>query len=338
MFIYQIYIYLVNQSGKPICLFIMENNKRRDFLKLALLSASSLPFVGFSNYPFEGIESDTKLSVSIFSKHLQFLDYYETGEMAAEMGFNGVDLTIRPHGHVLPEQVKNDLPKAVSAIRKAGSSCNLITTSIESVSNPLDVDILETASNLGIKYYRTNWFKYPKDNSMPDSLVLYQQEIRKLGNLNKELGLIGCYQNHAGRNVGASFWEIKRILETVDPLYFGAQYDIRHAMVEGGYSWENGLELLHPHIKVIVLKDYKWGKIKGKWEALNVPIGEGMVDFDKYFKLLKRYNLNLPVSLHLEYDLGGAEKGNKEISIDKKVVFEAMKSDLSRVQQLWENA
>ena len=63
-----------------------------------------------------------------------------------------------------------------------------------------------------------------------------------------------------------------------------------------------------------------------------------MVNFDKYFKLLKLYNLNPPVSLHLAYDLGGAEKGNKEISIDKKIVFEAMKSDLKKVQQLWKNA
>ena len=46
--------------------------------------------------------------------------------------------------------------------------------------------------------------------------------------------------------------------------------------------------------------------------------GEGMVDFDTYFKLLKSYGLQPPVSLHCEYPLGGAEKGKYEISIDKK--------------------
>ena len=311
---------------------------RRDFIKKTTFSAAMVPFLSFPYSSFESIANDEKLSVHLFSKHLQFLDYKSAGEMAVEMGFSGLDLTVRPNGHVLPEAVKTDLPKAIKDIKEGGSNCELITTSIESISNPLDLDILETAANLGIKYYRTNWFRYPNDKSMPKALELYQEEIGKLGILNKELGLVGCYQNHAGKNVGASFWEIKKILETVDPSYFGTQYDIRHAMVEGGYSWENGLELLRPHIKVIVLKDYKWGKINGKWEAVNVPIGEGMVDFDKYFKLLKRYNLNPPVSLHLEYDLGGAEKGNTEISIDKKVVFDAMKSDLKRVQHLWQNA
>lgn len=56
-----------------------------------------------------------------------------------------------------------------------------------------------------------------------------------------------------------------------------------------------------------------------------MPIGEGMVNFDKYFKLLKKYNLKPPVSLHLECDLGAVEKGLREISVDKKLVFDAKK-------------
>lgn len=316
----------------------MKGTTRRIFVKKTVLSAGMIPFLSFPYGSLSSIYNEDELSVHIFSKHLQFLDYKSAGEMAAEMGFSGLDLTVRPNGHVEPQSVKTDLPKAISQIIESGSKCEMITTSIESVNNSLDVDILDTAAKLGVKYYRTNWFKYPTDKSMPEALEIYQEEIKKLGVLNKELGLVGCYQNHAGRNVGASFWEIKKILETVDSLYFGTQYDIRHAMVEGGFSWENGLQLLRPYIKVIVLKDYKWGKIDGKWEAINVPIGEGMVDFDKYFKLLKFYKLNPPVSLHLEYDLGGAEKGNTDITVDKKVVFDAMKRDLNSVQQLWEKA
>ncbi|MFK7774312.1 MAG: sugar phosphate isomerase/epimerase family protein [Saprospiraceae bacterium] len=285
------------------------------------------------------INNDFKpLSINIFSKHLQFLDYQTTGEMAAEMGFDGVDLTVRPKGHVLPENVKIGLPKSISEIKKGGSKCEMITTSIENVNRPLDVDIIKTAAKTGIKYYRTGWFKYPQDQSMLDALEMYRNQIDALGNLNKENEIIGCYQNHSGKKVGASFWEIHKILETVDPDYFGAQYDIRHAIAEGGNSWENGLQLLHSKIKVIVLKDFKWGKVNGNWKLINVPIGEGMVDFDKYFKLLKKYNLNPPVSLHLEYDLGGAEKGKSKITVDKKIVFDAMKKDLKAIQKLWKEA
>ena len=313
---------------------------RRDFVKLTALAAiGTIPFNGMSNPLFRSLsELKTDLDVSIFSKHLQFLDYESTGSMAAEMGFSGVDLTVRPKGHVEPKNVIEILPKAIQAIQKGGSLCKMITTSIESISNPLDVDIIKTAAQENVEFYRTNWFGYKEEISMQESLIGYAEEVRKLGELNKEAGIIGCYQNHAGVHVGASFWEIKKILETVDPKYFGTQYDIRHAAVEGGISWKNGLRLLQSHIKVIVLKDYLWKQINGTWKLVNVPIGEGMVDFDTYFKLLKKYGLKPPVSLHLEYDLGGAEKGNRTISVDKKVVYDAMKKDLKAINILWKKA
>lgn len=316
----------------------MGTNSRRDFIKKTGLATGVLPFVNNSLFGFTMSNSEAPLEVHMFSKQLQFLDYKNAGQVASELGFSGLDLTVRPGGHVEPKSVKKDLARAVSEIEKGGSSCKLMTTSIESVNNVLDVDVLNAASELGIKYYRTNWYKYFKDKTIPESISFYQEELRKLGVLNEELGLIGCYQNHSGTKVGASFWEIYEILKKVNPEYFGTQYDIRHAMVEGGYSWVNGLELLRSQMKVIVLKDFKWAKINGKWKVINVPIGEGMVDFDKYFKLLKEYKLNPPVSLHLEYDLGGAEHGDRSIKVDPKVVFDAMKKDLTRVQQLWENA
>ena len=63
-----------------------------------------------------------------------------------------------------------------------------------------------------------------------------------------------------------------------------------------------------------------------------------MVDFNRYFSLLKKYNINVPVSLHLEYGLGGAEHGATKISIDKKEVFAQMKKDLSFLKEAWQKA
>jgi len=119
----------------------------------------------------------------------------------------------------------------------------------------------------------------------------------------------------------------------------GAQYDIRHAVVEGGGSWELGLKNIKPFINSIVIKDVKWGVVKGKWKAIHVPLGEGMVDFKRYFSLLKQYKIDVPISLHVEYKgLGGAEKGRKEITIPKKEVFAQIKKDLVFLQEAWKKA
>jgi len=318
----------------------MSYHTRRDFIKKTILAAGFMSQLGFHNEAWANDFNGTSdnLDVSIFSKHLQFLDYKSLGAKARELGFSGVDLTVRNKGHVLPEKVKIDLPKAIEAIKKAGSTCNMITTSVESIQSQTDVAVLKTASECGITFYRTNWFEYSKNLNMVESIQKYKRQLDELIVLNKELGLVGCYQNHAGKKIGASFWEIYQLLEGLDSNFFGTQYDIRHAMLEGTYSWENGLKLLKPYIKTIVLKDCKWEKINGVWKVVNVPIGEGMVNFDSYFKLLKMYNLMPPISLHLEYDLGGAEKGSTEILIDKQVVYDAMKKDLITIQKLWRAA
>ena len=316
---------------------IPQNNRqsRRSFVKKSLITGSLFPFMYenlfsmFQNSPVD------RLKIHIFSKHLQFLNYQDLAEAAAEMGFDGIDLTVRPKGHVLPERVESDMPKAVEAMRKVGLMPLLMTTSVQDADNVTDKQVLKTAVVLGIEYYRMNWFAYPEEKSIPESLLYFQQKIKDLSYLNKELGLTGCYQNHAGNLVGASIWELWELLKEADKQYMGLQYDIRHAVVEGGLSWQNGLRLVHPHIKTLAIKDFLWAKKDGVWDPQNVPLGEGMVDFKTYFKLLKQYRVNVPVSLHLEHPLGGAEHGDTKISVDKKVVFDAMKKDLKTVHDLW---
>jgi hypothetical protein len=64
-------------------------------------------------------------------------------------------------------------------------------------------------------------------------------------------------------------------------------------------------------------------------------MGEGMVDFKTFFGLLKKYQVNVPASLHLEYPIGGAEHGDKELTIPQNQVYEAMGKDLEYVRKMW---
>ena len=312
------------------------SQSRRNFLKKSLITAGFYPLLRENLFSLINGASGDGFKVHIFSKHLQFLNYREMAEAVAEMGFDGIDLTVRPDGHVKPERVEGDLPKAIEAMRKVGLAPLMMTTTVEDADNPTDRKVLEVAAKLGIKFYRMNWFSYPEDKPIPDSLKHFQQKIKDLSYLNKELGLTGCYQNHAGNSVGASIWELWELLREADKKYMGLQYDIRHAVVEGGQSWQNSLRLVQSQIKTLAIKDFLWAKQNGEWNTQNVPLGEGMIDFKTYFKLLKQYHVNVPVSLHLEHPLGGAEHGDTKISVDKKVVFDAMKKDLQKVHDLWQ--
>ena len=311
---------------------------RRNFTKLSAAAIGSIPLMGFNNALFNTVAKTQDLTISLFSKHLQFLDYNEMAAAAAEIGFNGLDLTVRPKGHVLPERVADDLPRAVAAMKKYGLNPGMMTTNVWDVDNSEQKQVLKSAGSLGFTHYRTGWLTYPEERTIAESQAMYAQQAKKLELLNKELGLIGCYQNHAGNHVGAPIWDLPPILKATNNENIGCQYDIRHAVVEGGSSWELGLRQIRPFIKSIVIKDFKWGKVDGNWKPVNTPLGEGMVDFNRYFSLLKKYEINVPVSLHLEYDLGGAEHGASEITIDKKEVFAQMKKDLNFLKNAWRSA
>ncbi len=318
----------------------MKNNiSRRRFIERSSLAGlgSLLTVKGFPQPNTKVLNDMSDLEIHIFSKHLQFLDYKDMAEAAAEMGFNGVDLAVRPKGHVLPEEVSENLPKAVEAMKVAGFQPKLMTTSILSAEQKYTKRILETAASLGFEFYRLGYYRFNDEITIPEAMLNIAGQVKDLSILNKALGIRGAYQNHAGPHVGAAIWEIHEMLKNVDNNYMGCQYDIRHATVEGGQSWPTGLRLIKPKINTIVLKDFLWVQNQGKWILQNVPIGEGMVDFKAYFKLLKAYNINVPVSLHCEYDLGGAEHGGKTISMPKKEVFGKMKKDLDALRLLWQS-
>lgn len=312
---------------------------RREFVHgTAALGVAGLLHSSPASAAFTQSGSRKPLNISVFSKHLQFLNYADMAQAAAEMGFDGVDLTVRPKGHVLPEKTKEDLPLAVEGLKQAGFAPGLMTTSILDANDTYTQSILETASQLGFSHYRLGYYRFPENSPIPGTLSKINEQVKALARLNKTLNIKGAYQNHAGPHVGAQIWDIWHMLDGIDNEYMGCQYDIRHASVEGAKSWMTGLRLIKEKVNTLVLKDYKWTLRNGNWTLVNVPIGEGMVDFKQYFSMLKGLGINVPVTMHFEYELGGAEHGQSDISIDRKQVLSAMKRDLTRAQTLWTEA
>lgn len=310
---------------------------RRTFLKSVSAVSAGISMLGieplFAENFIDTTNAETKRKIYIFSKHLQWLAYSEMAELAHNVGFDGVDLTVRPNGHVLPERVKTDLPKAVQALKSNSLLANRMTTAITKADDPLTHDILETAASLGIKNYRMGWFAYNQSITVQQNIENFNSELRKFEKLNKKLGLKAAYQNHAGEMCGGPVWDIGLMLEGIDPEYVGVRYDIRHATVEGGTSWPVGMKFLAKKINSFDVKDFYWKETDGKWAPFNVPLGNGMVDFNRYFELIKKLNIEGDFTIHLEYPLGGAEHGASKLTCDPEKVISAMKNDLATLKK-----
>ena len=285
------------------------------------------------NLPIAYTDKKENFKVNVFSKTLHWLPVPEMMTFAAEIGFDGIDLTVRPNGHVLPENVEADLPKAVDAAQKAGIEIKMIATSINNAEDPLTERILKTAGELGILHYRMDWLFYNDSKSIEQNLVIIQERMGKLALLNEKYKVHGEYQNHSGKYTpnsyfGSSLWDLYTILKNINSPWLGSQFDTTHATVEGAYSWETDLKLLSPHIYSLAVKDFYWSKKNDKWAPQISPLGEGMVDFRKFFKLVRQYNIECPITLHFEYPTGGAETGARTTTMPRQEIAALMKKDV----------
>jgi L-ribulose-5-phosphate 3-epimerase len=303
---------------------------RREFVKQSALAGAAVALSA------QAAPSSLRGPIMVFSKHLHWLNYDQAAQTAAEIGFQGLDVTVRKAGHVLPENVERDLPKIVAAAEKAGIKVVSLTTEIDDAKNPLQQTVLKTAAQLHIPFYRMAWLKYDDSLSIQDNLRRFHRQLKALAELNEKMGIRGAYQNHSGASLGSPVWDIAQLLNEIDSPWLGCQYDIRHAVVEGANAWPLALKLAAPHINTIDIKDFCWTKSNDKWQLENTPLGEGVVDFKKYLGLLEQLSVNkeVPICLHFEYPLGGADKGADKLTVAPEVVTQAMKKDLAFFKNL----
>jgi sugar phosphate isomerase/epimerase len=318
---------------------------RRNFIARSVLTAAGvsaglnsgiLKGQSASDYSADSVSAapdPDAFKISVFSKHLQWLDYDQMAAALAEIGFDGADLTVRPGGHVEPENVEKDLPKAAEALAKKGKKIYMITSGIRDAENPLTEKVLKTCASLGIKHYRMDWGHYESNKTVEQSIADMQAKLTKLARINEKYSISGEYQNHSGVAregiyFGGAIWDTAMVLKAINSKWMNAQYDVYHASVEGANTWPVGLRLISPWIRSIDIKDFEWIKENDKTRSESVPLGTGRIDFKKYFAMLKEMNIRVPVSIHFEYPLGGAEQGAKQLTIKKEEVFSAMNRDL----------
>jgi sugar phosphate isomerase/epimerase len=286
--------------------------------------------------------NDRRFTICAFSKHFQWTDVKGASETMRDLGYEGVDLTVRTAGHVLPERVQDDLPKAADVITKTGMKLTMITTDIVDPKTPHAESVLKTMAALRLKNYRWGGFRYDLKRSIPDQLAEFKERVKDLAAMNKQYGVTAMYHTHSGvGQVGASMWDLYLLLKDFDTDAVSANYDIGHATVEGGFGgWIHSSRLLLPYTRGIAVKDFKWVKNeKGAWIPGWCALGDGMVNFKQFFPMMKAAGFAGPLQLHMEYpELGTAANGKTESSVPKDKLLAMMRRDITRLKDLLRDA
>jgi sugar phosphate isomerase/epimerase len=279
----------------------METVTRRRFIETVAAGGALAAFPGMIHAQ---AKPGFRGTLCFFSKHLPRLDGRGLGRALKTLGFGGVDLTVRPKGHVEPARVAQDLPIFVEGIRAEGLAVPMITTELTSDADPAARPTLETAAALKVPYFKTGYYYYAFVDARKERDAAGAR-LRGLAALSARHGVHLGFHNHAGY-IGGGLWDIAPVIDTLEPKTAGYYFDVRHAVVEGGDGgWRSAFSLAAPRLSMIALKDFFWEKTATGWRVQNCPMGEGMVNWKSYFAMLAKAGFHGPASLHLEYEVPG---------------------------------
>jgi len=284
---------------------------RRELLKTGAAMAGSGAFEALR--PDAAAALPPVRQICLFTDHLDDhgYTYAEVARMLQQLGFTGVDLTVRPGGLVAPERAADELPKAVAAFRAARVSVPMISTGLTRADEGAR-SLLSAAGRLGIRYFKAGYYHYDDPARWRERLNAAKADLTPLVRLAREARVQCGIHNHAGPSVGGALWDGWELLEGLDPEWAGFYFDPAQATIEGGvHGWRLNFQRIAPRLKMVALKDFIWEKADGKWRTRWVPLGEGMVRWDLFFKDLAQVPFHGPLSLHIEYDPGGGTRAER---------------------------
>ena len=239
----------------------------------------------------------------MFSKHLQELSFERLGEVVAEMGFDGVDLTVRSGGLIEPSNAKTQLPVAAKTLQKFKLSLPMITTNFTDASEPFAEEVFAVAADCGVKFIKLGYWRYRDFGSLKQLMDTARKSLEGISKVAERYGVCAAVHTHSGNFLTASPFVLAELLNGFDPKFVAAYVDAGHIFVEGGLmGWQQGMEVLSEKIRVVACKDYAWFREGKKWDAKVVPIGEGIVRWRDFFACLKQVGFDGPISVHSEYE------------------------------------
>lgn len=239
--------------------------------------------------------------IALFDKvlHQAGLSLEDSAALVAETGLEGVDCAVRPNDRIEPARVQEDLPRYAELLGQRRCKVLLLTTAILDPAAPHARTVLETARQLGVKYYRLGPARWNRDAPVDAQLAELKSRLRDMAALSRELGLCALLQNHSpgapGGYLGGDLNHMFELVREFPTAHLGVAFDLGHALLVHGDEWPAHFERLKPHLRVAYVKDTHR-------ERRFVPFGEGEFGQTDFFTRLKRMNYAAPLSLHIEFD------------------------------------
>jgi sugar phosphate isomerase/epimerase len=254
---------------------------------------------------------------TVFAKPWRTMSIPEVGELVAKMGFDGIELPVRPGFQVEPGAVLKDLPKAAKQLAEVG-------VKICSVAGSTNEATIAACAESGVPILRIMAHLEPDEGY----LEAEERYRRKFDALAPRLGRYGVtvgIQNHCGRFVSNALG-LMGLIGDYDSKLFAAVWDPGHEALNG-QDPELAIDVVWSHLCMVNLKNAYWQRVDtpevdhAQWKPYWTLGRDGLASWPRVARELERRDWSGVLCLTAEYAEGlpVAEMAEEDLTFAKSL-------------------
>jgi sugar phosphate isomerase/epimerase len=239
--------------------------------------------------------SSSGIVFSVFTKPWK-IQASELGALVSSLGFDGIELPVRPGYEVEPANVGRDLLPVSRKLREFG-------VRIFSVAGPADEPTIAACAEAGIPVIRI--MAPIGSGGYLATEVELQRQFDAFVPLLDKYGVTLGVQNHNG-NFVCNASGLRRLIEKYDPRHVCAVWDAAHTALNGEAP-ELAIDLVWSHLGMVNLKNAFWQRTNGpeakvaQWKPYWTTGRHGLASWPRVVAELKRRGYQGVVCLTAEY-------------------------------------
>ena len=245
------------------------------------------------------------MQIALNSKFFNHLSVEHLGEAAKKFGYDGLDICLRPHHPIHPDNAITTLPAASRIWQKQGLTCPLATA-------PADLNqpdqraerLFAACAESGIPRLKIGFWQFRSGDDYWQLVDHARRALDGFAALSRRYQVQTCYQVHSGPCLGSNISGLMHLLQGFDPNEIGAYPDLGHLALDGE-DWLMGLSMMGKYLTVVGIKDALYSDRsedeKTVYRPCFVKIGDGIVDWKKSLTCLHQTGFSGPLAVHTEY-------------------------------------
>lgn len=244
----------------------------------------------------------------LFTKLFRGRRLEDVAVAASDLGFDGIDLLIRP-GHQVEPGAPERIVDAVRLLEAGGLSVPMATTDLTDPAQGSSERLLAACGEAGIGLVRLGYWNYDADRGYRACFDAARRHLDGLERLAERTGVRLAVQLHGG-TIHGSGSQTAALLADHDPTCLGAYPDPGNQVVQDGREdWRFTFDVLRPWLCCVGVKNGGWfpadlAPSGGRyWRADWLGLPDGMVPWDDILAHLVGSGYDGPLSFHSHYEV-----------------------------------